>query len=140
MNNLKEYKKLIKQWSTDRKIYKNSTAEAQYLKTAEELGELAEAINNNDINEIKDAIGDIFVCVTNVDNMDKAERLLFNQLAVSIFSNQFDVNDIEFNLEVIANKYGLTLNDCVEQAWNEIKDRKGYINEQGVFVKEVNDD
>lgn len=32
--------------------------------------------------------------------------------------------------------YGLTLTKCLESAYNEIKDRKGYMIPGGVFVKE----
>lgn len=31
---------------------------------------------------------------------------------------------------------GVDLNICVDKAWNEIKDRKGYLRDDGVFVKE----
>ena len=31
---------------------------------------------------------------------------------------------------------GVTLEDCVEAAYEEIRDRKGHLNEDGVFVKE----
>lgn len=31
---------------------------------------------------------------------------------------------------------GFTMEECLEQAWNEIKDRTGHMNEQGVFVKD----
>jgi hypothetical protein len=39
-------------------------------------------------------------------------------------------------LPTIAEEYGLDFTDCVEQAYNEIKDRKGYLRSDGVFVKE----
>jgi hypothetical protein len=39
-------------------------------------------------------------------------------------------------LAQIVDSLGVTLTDCVEQAYNEIKDRKGYLNAQGIFVKE----
>lgn len=31
----------------------------------------------------------------------------------------------------------INLVDCLASAYNEIKDRKGYMNEEGIFVKEV---
>jgi len=30
----------------------------------------------------------------------------------------------------------VNLTDCLEAAYNEIKDRKGYMNEEGIFVKQ----
>lgn len=32
---------------------------------------------------------------------------------------------------------GIDLEECVEAAYEEIRDRKGYLNEDGVFVKEA---
>lgn len=37
----------------------------------------------------------------------------------------------------IAEKHGYDFVECLELAYNEIKDRKGYLNAEGVFVKEV---
>lgn len=33
--------------------------------------------------------------------------------------------------------YDLNLTDCLEAAYLQIKDRQGYMNEEGIFVKEV---
>jgi len=38
-------------------------------------------------------------------------------------------------LTIMAKMAGLTMEECVEQAWSEIKDRKGTMR-KGVFVKE----
>lgn len=40
------------------------------------------------------------------------------------------------SLQSIAFDYGLSLQGCVAGAYNEIKDRKGYLNAEGIFVKE----
>jgi len=40
-------------------------------------------------------------------------------------------------LSHIAKTYGLTLEECVDSAYEQIKDRKGYLREDGVFVKEA---
>jgi hypothetical protein len=32
--------------------------------------------------------------------------------------------------------HNTTLEQCLAQAYDEIKDRKGYINELGIFIKE----
>ena len=39
-------------------------------------------------------------------------------------------------LTIIANLSGFTMAECIEQAWDSIKDRKGYMNSDGVFVKQ----
>lgn len=94
--------KLILQWASDRQILQNSTSLAQLGKLEEEFHELCEGVDTKDKDEIKDAIGDMYVVMT-----------------------------------LIANMSGLTIPECVDYAYDSIKDRKGYLNEQGVFVKEV---
>jgi NTP pyrophosphatase (non-canonical NTP hydrolase) len=89
------------QWGEARGIVQNSTAKAQAWKTVDEVNELLMAIEANDINEIKDAYGDILV--TLVMGCACAD---------------------------------LDLVECFKGAYEEIKDRKGYLNEDGVFVKD----
>lgn len=90
------------QWSRDRQIVPNSTATAQYLKAASEMGELADALAKKDIDATADAVGDVLVCLIN-----------FCELS------------------------GLDIVKCLEGAYNEIKDRKGFLMPNGVFVKEA---
>ena len=82
----------IRLWGQDRGITLNSTAAAQFLKTAEEMGELAGALARDDQSEIEDAIGDIFV-----------------------------------TLVMVATLSGAHIENCIEKAYNQIKDRKGYL-------------
>jgi len=53
-------------WSEARKIIPNSTPEAQMLKMVSEVGELADAINKGNMDDIEDAVGDTLVCLINV--------------------------------------------------------------------------
>ena len=92
----------IVQWGEARGIVQNATAMSQAIKTLEETTELLAAINKQNHDEIKDAVGDIVVTLIMV-------------CAV------LDIN----------------LVDCLKGAYNEIKDRKGYLTKEGVFVKEV---
>ena len=92
---------LVLQWSKDRKIIPNSTPVAQLLKSISEMGELADAENKGNEAEIKDAVGDILVC-------------LINYCALR----------------------DLSLVGCLEGSYAEIKDRKGTLFPNGVFVKE----
>ena len=57
---------LIRQWATDKGIYKSGDARTQYVKLMEEAGELAQAILKNDEPEVIDAIGDMVVVLTNL--------------------------------------------------------------------------
>ena len=92
---------LVLQWSKDRKIIPNATPVAQLLKAVSEMGELADAENKGNEAEIRDAVGDVLVCLINYCALRK-----------------------------------LSLVGCLEGSYNEIKDRKGTLLANGVFVKE----
>lgn len=47
-----------------------------------------------------------------------------------------DIGDCLVVLTNLAALTGNTLTSCFETAWEDIKDRKGYLNQNGVFVKE----
>lgn len=101
MSSYRDLEIKIIQWAEARKIIPNSTPEAQFLKAVSEIGELADAINKGDMAAIKDAVGDVQVC-------------LINMCAL------LDIDMVE----------------CLEGAWHEIKDRKGTLLPNGVFVKD----
>jgi|SaaInl8_135m_RNA_FD_contig_21_1612633_length_605_multi_22_in_0_out_0_1 hypothetical protein len=48
-----------------------------------------------------------------------------------------DIGDCLVVLTNLANMSGTKLSKCWEVAYNDIKDRKGIMNEQGVFIKET---
>lgn len=91
----------IDNWIDSRGITANGTPLGQASKTLEEVAELVSAISAKDIEEMADAIGDIYVTLRAVCK----------------------VSDLNFE-------------SCVARAWEEIKDRKGYLRADGVFVKE----
>lgn len=62
---MKEFIFNVQSWAETRGIYDHSTGTAQLLKAISEMGELADAHAKNDIPEIKDAVGDILVCLVN---------------------------------------------------------------------------
>lgn len=90
----------IEQWGRDRGILSNSTAQAQFLKTVAEVGELADALAKADSAGIRDGVGDVFV-----------------------------------TLVLLCKLQGISIRDCIEGAYDEIKDRKGFLNANGVFEK-----
>ena len=57
---------LIRQWAQERGIYDKGNSHTQYVKLMEEAGELAQALLNKDSYEVKDAIGDMVVVLTNL--------------------------------------------------------------------------
>jgi hypothetical protein len=120
-------------------------------------------VSSAELNEIKDGIGD--VCVTliiggqmqaiipqpdmelttdksNLDLMDEvagyvleAAPLLKTNTELSVTQIVDKFEGILFRLKLIASRFGWTLEECLEAAWDEIKDRKGkMIN--GEFVRE----
>jgi NTP pyrophosphatase (non-canonical NTP hydrolase) len=92
---------LIRIWAKDKGIYDKGDSKTQYVKLMEEAGELARGILKRDEPEIKDAIGDMIVVLTNLARLE-----------------------------------GLKIEDCIESAYNVIKDRKGKM-DNGTFKKET---
>ena len=95
------YEKLVVDWAKARKIIPNSTTAAQCLKAVSEMGELADAVNKGNREEMIDAVGDVIVCLINLCELEDTD-----------------------------------ITECLGHAWIEIKDRKGTLLPNGVFVKE----
>lgn len=62
-HDLNQLERLVLGWSEDRLITVNGTALSQLLKAVSEMGELADAVNKNQHAEMKDAVGDVIVCL-----------------------------------------------------------------------------
>lgn len=142
-----EFVSNVQQWSTERGIYEHSTATAQLLKAFSEAGELADAVIKNDIDGLKDAIGDVAVCVVNFAFMTSQNTSIdlretsFEDLSAEVpmlFKSLFEqeVWSILEDLVIISNTAKLDFLECCTLAWNEIKDRKGRMVEGGAFVKD----
>ncbi|MGW9816664.1 MazG-like family protein [Staphylococcus cohnii] len=99
-NTLEQLVKQVEQWSIDKDLDKGNSF-TQYAKSSEEMGEVAAALCRNDIDELRDGIGDVIV-----------------------------------TLVILAQQNGMTLYECLEQAYEEIKDRKGVMSKDGSFIKE----
>ncbi len=96
MNNLI---KQVEQWSIDKGLDKGNSF-TQYAKSSEEMGEVAAALCRNDIDELRDGIGDVIV-----------------------------------TLVILAQQNNMTLYECLEQAYGEIKGRTGVMSKDGSFIK-----
>ncbi len=96
MNNLI---KQVEQWSIDKGLDKGNSF-TQYAKSSEEMGEVAAALCRNDVDELKDGIGDVVV-----------------------------------TLIILAQQNNMTLYECLEQAYGEIKNRTGVMSKDGLFIK-----
>lgn len=88
-------------WGHKRGILQNGKPMGQAIKTLEETAELLDALNKQDPEAIKDAIGDILVTLIMQCWIQK-----------------------------------ITMSQALEAAFNQIKDRKGYLTPEGIFVKQ----
>ena len=155
--------KLIEQWAIDRGLDKNGTVEGQLIKTAEEVAELIIGISKDDIDLIKDSIGDVFVTLVvgnliseKKENLEKIMVDLYEFRQVSYLDSKFEaikllmfvysdlmaaenysswLHEKVNTIIMVAELYNLDFVDCVESAYNEIADRKGVVRD-GTFVKE----
>ena len=89
----------VENWSKDKGLDKADPTK-QFLKVAEEFGEIGAAMARSQQDELKDAIGDTAV-----------------------------------TLIILAQQHGLTLQECLETAYNVIEKRTGKMVE-GVFIKQ----
>jgi NTP pyrophosphatase (non-canonical NTP hydrolase) len=104
----------IRDWAKERGIYEKGDPKTQFLKLQEEVGELAKAILKNDEEEIIDAIGDCVVVLTNLCELCNVKIEGYDYVG--------QINQ-------------LTIEDCINSAYNVIAKRKGkMIN--GTFVKD----
>lgn len=60
-----EYEMKVIQWAEARRIIPNATPQAQLNKALEELAELFKAESQNNMDGIKDGVGDVVVCLIN---------------------------------------------------------------------------
>ena len=101
MNTYEQLETAVIDWAKARQIIPNATPTSQLLKAFEEMGELAAGQARGNDAMIRDAVGDVLVC-------------LINFCALR-------------NISVVT---------CLGEAYEEIKDRKGTLMPNGVFVKE----
>lgn len=82
---MSEWKERIRQWAADRNLIEGSTAWHQVRKLIEETEELSFALHENNVEETKDAIGDIQVVLAvmcaqlNLD-IDECREIAWNEI------------------------------------------------------------
>ena len=158
---MQELIKKIEQWAIDRELDKKGTVEGQSIKTAEEIAELIKGVSKDDMDLIKDSIGDVFVTFVIGNMLDEksdieeiykeAKRNLeahwkenkkygidyLAQTITDIIRDGYYEDSLFYgliSLLIIVDIYNLDFKNCVEIAYNEIANRKGkMIN--GTFVK-----
>ncbi len=155
---MKKLHQLTLQWASDRLLLQNGNIQTQALKLGSEFGELCGNLANN--NEIEDDIGDCLVVCTilaslagnnllrditsidpvqhNTPSVPTAAMYLGHIQDYAIKGKNFRNHMIDFihQLEGIAITRHTTLKKSWEVAYEDIKDRKGHLNEHGNFIKE----
>lgn len=157
---MKQLIKKIEKLAADRDIH-TITPIMQTTEILEEAVKLQQGIIRNDVLEIKDAIGDIFISLVSLSLQDEKTTVKLSHFNNYVHDVKVEMNELlksicklqEMLIEKdyyrlknhsqsiiiiingIAIKYGFTLKDCVEYAYNNIKDRKGSI-VNGMYVKE----
>lgn len=156
--NMEELINKVLLWSIDRNL-NTADPNKQRLKLWEEFGELNAAIARDNRDLIKDSIGDMLVVLIiycqqlsytsvnrlfefDIENYDFLRKLdtsaLIDYTAYEILHLRNFIqstNDIVNRLSVIAERYDMELEECLQSAYDEIKDRRGKM-VNGVFVKE----
>ncbi|MEG1695580.1 MAG: MazG-like family protein [Acinetobacter sp.] len=155
--NLQELIKAIEQWAEDRNIIKGSKPIDQAMKLFSEFGELADNVGKG--RDCRDDIGDCIVVLTIIAkqlDLDMLGFCNFDHEVINypiketvaclghslgmLLSDMSDNYEVDFIVSIgllhsIATKYESSLEECVQIAYNDIKDRKGLMH-NGVFVKE----
>lgn len=105
------------QWANDRNIIQGSSATKQLEKTAAEFTELAIAVGKDEAISTRATASANYVSEVSAELAD-------------------GIGDVLVTLIIVAEQLGLDIHDCLEGAYNEIKDRKGKMID-GKFVKEA---
>ena len=146
----------VHQWGVDRKIIGNGKLETQWLKLLSEFGEMCDTLakGGDPIDDIGDQLVVLIMMAGIAGIVDDVKKLGIpsgmggwgSMMSVSGLNFEYgrimrDFSKCTFaicfvELDNIAVNHKLTYQQCLEHAYNQIKDRKGYLNEQGVFIKE----
>ena len=113
-----DYLKAFHEWGCVRGIPEHSTPLAQSRKTIEEVHELVEAATRLDM----------------LDNwLMNVDAALHQEVETAL---KDAIGDVIVTLVQVAACAKVDLTECLEQAWNDIKDRKGAFGPDGTWVKE----
>lgn len=136
----------IIEWANQKDLIKPENAETQYRKFLEEVGETCKAISLGDKEQIKNEFGDIAVTIIILAAMTGGCNYLsynfksiqkkpdFEWFVGEVKSYDVDRRALDY-LNDVSTHYGFPIEECLESAWNKIKDRKGKT-VNGSFVKE----
>jgi hypothetical protein len=122
---MKKVIKKIIEWHSLRNLLEGSTDQAQFVKLMEEISEVYASIRPNV--PAPQLAGELRGIITDLEYKNKIKSDDGSGLADGIG----DVNVVLIN---IAERNGLSLEDCLKASYKEIKDRKG-LSKNGIYVK-----
>jgi len=150
------YYKNFTDWGLKWQIIQTSNPKAQWLKLMSEYGELCDNLAKG--RDCKDDIGDMAVVCHMIGGMkdgisqhptthtyatmDVAISELHDLLGIvhrrilQDLNTRLHLADVLITLSAIARLQGYEYTDCLEVAWNAIKNRKGKLSASGVLIKE----
>ncbi len=155
---MEELHRLTLRWAEDRQLLTNGKIPTQALKLGSEFGELNFNLANN--NPIKDDVGDCLVVCTILSHLQGYNFLddcmateptryrtpgvptamwhlgLLQDKVIKGQNYIMEMRNFINQLEGIAATRHTNLEECWAIAYEDIKDRKGYLNEFWNFIKE----
>ncbi len=128
----------VRDWATRRGLYEQGNSVTQYVKLGEEFGELGKFLLRRNDAEVFDAIGDMVVVLTNLAHLYYLESVRKCKTCNGTGSYDEDVvgdggTKMTFACDDCSEL--VSIEDAMENAWHEIKNRKGKMI-SGTFVKE----
>lgn len=158
-----DLKILVESWADKKGILEHGTPAKQLLKTLEEITELHTAIEDDNLEEIIDAIGDVVVTLiiyakmknitlfphgsqdlSDSKGMAQDPYFLLDNCNKLMQLEKFTNDSVEkyhtiqmmlFLLNQIANRFNLKVWECLHSAYKVISGRKGKM-VNGVFIKD----
>ena len=128
MSSFKELELDVIRWAEARKIIPNSTPIAQVRKTLEEVGELLEAAAG---------LRTISRIIINDPDIEFISSIGFVQAELRAEFKD-GVGDVLVTLINACALADVDLTECLAEAYDEIKDRKGTLLPSGIFQKDEN--
>ena len=157
-NKLKDLISKVQKWFYDRNLH-TQEPNKQFLKFYEEIGELSRGIAEKDEEVTKDSIGDITVVLIGLtlqlgintkEIFPEKEKFIFleaaktedyfvlmmDQALASYFNRQgYQLKSVVHELMRISQMLNYDFVECLNKAYEEIKDRKGKLVD-GIWIKE----
>lgn len=92
----------------------------EIIQWAEDRGILAHGTRQAQFRKTYEEVGEL------MEAIEKDDRALAKDA----------IGDVFVTLVIQAELWGFTIEECIDAAYGEIKDRKGYLDASGVFIKE----